>query len=428
MKRQGKKTLGGESSGAELRGGRILLVVGGGVAAYKSLELLRRLRERDASVRVILTRAAARFATPLSFAALGGIPAQEDLFDARAEAAEGGAMSHIDLARFGDLVIVAPATADLLARMAAGLASDLATAALLACDAPLLLAPAMNPHMWNHPATRRNLARLREDGALVVGPNEGDTACGETGMGRMAEVEEILHAAAALLAPDAGPLAGRRALVTSGPTLEAIDSLRFISNRSSGRQGHAIAAALARAGAEVLLVHGPCEQEVPAGVKGVAAESARDMLAACEAALPVDVAVMAAAVGDWRMRAPNGGKMRKDGSGKAVVLELVENPDILKTLSRRRRHRPALVVGFAAEEGSAQEICARARAKRKDKGCDWMAANAVAVMGREESRVQLITSDSGSGTRLAGAKAAIARELVRRIAEELPPLGAGART
>ena len=238
-------------------------------------------------------------------------------------------------------------------------------------------------------------------------------------MGRMAEVEEILHAAAMLLGPGAGPLAGRRALVTSGPTLEAIDSLRFISNRSSGRQGHAIAAELARAGAEVVLVHGPCGRDVPAGVRGIAVESAQDMLAACESVLPVDVAVMTAAVGDWRMRAPNGGKMRKDGSGGTIVLELVENPDILRTLSRRRRHRPSLVVGFAVEEGTPQQMRARARAKRKDKGCDWIAANAIEVMGREESRVQLITSDSGSGTRLAGAKSAIAGELVRRIAAEL---------
>ena len=409
---------------------RILLIVGGGIAAYKSLELTRRLSEHGAAVRVILTEAARRFATPLSFAALGGTPAPADWFDA--EAAEGSGMGHIDLARFADLIIVAPATADLMARMAAGMADDLATATLLARDAPVLLAPAMNPSMWNHPATRRNVARLRADGALLVGPNEGDTACGETGAGRMAEAEEILHAAQEALhaqkdaltpAPPKAALAGRRALVTSGPTLEAIDSLRFISNRSSGRQGHAIAAALARAGAEVLLVHGPCEIAPPAGVRGVAVESARDMLAACEAALPVDVAVMAAAVGDWHTQAVNGGKLRKDGSGKAIVLELAENPDILKTLSRRRRHRPSLVVGFAAEEGTPQQMRARARAKRKHKGCDWIAVNAIEVMGREESRVHLITSESGGGARLEGAKSAIAEQLAQRIAAALNSKG-----
>ena len=404
---------------------KILLIVGGGIAAYKSLELTRRLRQGDAAVRVILTEAATRFATPLSFAALGGTPAQADWFDADAESSEGSGMGHIDLARFADLVIVAPATADLMARMAAGMADDLATATLLARDAPVLLAPAMNPSMWNHPATRRNVARLRADGALLVGPNEGDTACGETGAGRMAEAEEILHAAQNALRarkqppPAKATLAGRRALVTSGPTLEAIDSLRFISNRSSGRQGHAIAAALARAGAEVLLVHGPCQQPLPAGVRGVAVESAKDMLAACEAALPVDVAVMAAAVGDWHTQAVNGGKLRKDGSGKAIVLELAENPDILKTLSRRRRHRPSLVVGFAAEDGTPQQMRARARAKRKHKGCDWIAVNAIEVMGREESRVHLITSESGAGARLEGAKTAIAEQLAQRIAAAL---------
>ena len=402
-----------------LRAARILLVVGGGVSAYKSLELTRRLKERGAEVRVILTAAATRFATPLSFAAVGAAPAQEDLFDAPADGGSAqNVMSHIDLARFGDMVIVAPATADLLARMATGLASDLATATLLASDKPLLLAPAMNPHMWNHPATRRNLARLQSDGALPVGPNQGDTACGEAGIGRMAEVEEILQAAADLLSGDM-LLAGLRALVTSGPTVEAIDALRFISNRASGRQGHAIAAELARAGAHVTLVHGPCARNVPPSVRGIAVQSAQDMLDACEAALPVDVAVMAAAVGDWR--ASNGGtsgKMRKDGTG-AMTLDLVETPDILKTLSRRKRKRPSLVLGFAVEEGTQREILARARAKRKRKGCDWIAANAIEAMGNEESRLWLLTSANDKGEEFSGAKTAIARALVRRIAEHM---------
>ena len=396
---------------------RILLVVGGGVAAYKSLELTRRFKEHGAQVRVILTEAARRFVTPLSFAALGGAPAQEDWFDT--DVCGESAMSHIDLARFGDVVIVAPATADLLARMATGLASDLATATLLASDRPLLLAPAMNPNMWNHAATRRNLSRLQSDGALLIGPNQGDTACGETGPGRMAEAEEIFQSVTALLAGDK-PLAGQRALVTSGPTVEAIDALRFISNRASGRQGHAIAAELARAGAQVTLVHGPCVQDVPAAVQGIAVQSAQDMLDACEAALPVDVAVMAAAVGDWCVsKGGKSGKMHKDGSGGSIVLELVENPDILKTLSRCKRRRPSLVVGFAAEEGTEQEICAGARAKRKDKGCDWIAANAIEAMGKEESRVWLLTSAGGAGEEFVGAKTAIARALVQRIADRL---------
>ena len=406
----------------ELRDKKILLIVGGGIAAYKSLELLRRLREQGASVQVILTAAGKKFVSPLSFSALGGAPAREDLFDAAAESgAETSAMGHIELARFCDVIIVAPATADLLARMATGLADDLATATLLASDAPLLLAPAMNPHMWSHPATRRNLERLQSDGASVVGPDEGDTACGEVGVGRMAEVAAIVQAAAALTTPSHKPLAGRKALVTAGPTIEAIDSLRFLSNRSSGRQGRAIAAALAQAGAQTLLVQGPCAQTTtPSGVRTIEVESAGDMLAACESALPVDIAVMTAAVGDWRASEIKSGKMRKDGSGAPILLELQENPDILEKVSRRERNRPRLVVGFAAESGTPEEILERARAKRQRKGCDWIAANSIDVMGKEETVLQLIASSNKSAEEIAGDKESVARELVERIATALP--------
>lgn len=431
MKGRSEKTTGTADPAVvnELQGKGILLVVGGGIAAYKSLELVRRLRERGSRVQVVVTAAAKQFIAPMSFSALAGNPVREELFDAGAESGlEAAGMGHIELARFGDLVIVAPATADLLARMAAGLANDLATASLLASNAPLLLAPAMNPHMWTHAATRRNLARLQTDGAMVVGPGKGETACGEEGIGRMAEVAEIVRAAGDILAAsDSGLLAGRRALVTSGPTFEAIDSLRYISNRSSGRQGHAIAAALKRAGAETLLIHGPCERVVPDGIASIAVESARDMLEACEAALPVDIAVMAAAVGDWRIADPGQGKIHKTASSKPIVLELVENPDILKNLSRNGSRRPSLVLGFAVENGTPEEILERARAKRKSKGCDWIAANAIEVMGKKDTRLQLITSDSVE--QIAGDKISVAALLVERISRHInksparPPSG-----
>lgn len=399
-----------------LSGKNILLIVGGGIAAYKSLELVRRLRESGAKVQTILTAGGREFVTPLSLATLSGAPVREDLWDASAESDSTG-MSHIELARFGDVVVVAPASANLIARMASGAADDLATATLLASDAPLLLAPAMNPNMWSHPATQRNLARLLGDGIELVGPNEGDTACGDIGVGRMAEVSEILRAAASLVMPVHRPLAGRRALVNAGPTFEAIDSLRYITNRSSGRQGHAIASALAQAGADTLLVRGPCEQPVPKGVETLDVESAMQMLDACTQALPVDVAVMTAAVGDWRMREVLDGKIRKSGNNAPRALELVENPDILAELSKRKDVRPGLVVGFAAESGNAQEILAHARTKRERKGCDWIVANSIDVMGSENTRLRLITSNDESFEEFTGDKRLVARRLVDRIAE-----------
>lgn len=407
---------------------RILLVVGGGIAAYKSLELLRRLREQGAQVRVVLTAGARRFITTLSFSALGGFPVREEFFDAGAESGSGATgMGHIELARYAELVIVAPATANLLARMAAGMADDLATASLLASGAPILLAPAMNPHMWAHNATRRNIARLQDDGAIVVGPGEGGSACGEEGIGRMAEVAEIFRAATSILTTQASaPLAGRRALVTSGPTFEAIDSLRFISNRSSGKQGHAIAAALARAGAETILVHGPCHRIVPPGVRTVAVESAREMLEACEADLPVDIAVMAAAVGDWRIADPVQGKLHKTAGSKSMVLEFVENPDILASLSQRKHRRPSLVLGFAVENGTREEAIERARGKRESKGCDWIAANAVEVMGKEDTCLHLITP--GSVEQIVGDKVDVANRLVECIVGYMKEINAGSPT
>lgn len=400
----------------QLSGKKILLIVGGGIAAYKSLELARRLRESGAEIRAILTAGGREFITPLSLTAISGFPAREKLFDPSTESDSTG-MSHIDLARFGDVIIIAPATANLIARMASGMADDLATATLLASDAPLLLAPAMNPSMWSHPATQRNLARLLSDGVELVGPNEGNTACGDIGVGRMAEVDEILRAAALITAPAHKPLAGRRALVSAGPTFEAIDSLRYISNRSSGRQGHAIASALAQAGADTILVRGPCEQTAPRDVEILNVESAAQMSDACAEALPVDVAVMTAAVGDWRMRESFEGKIRKRGNNAPITLELVENPDILAEISKRKDNRPELVVGFAAESGNAQDILARARAKRERKGCDWIVANSINVMGKTDTRLRLITSNDDCFEELVGDKRFVACQLVERIAE-----------
>jgi phosphopantothenoylcysteine decarboxylase/phosphopantothenate--cysteine ligase len=379
-----------------LDGKRILLIIAGGIAAYKSLDLIRRLKERGASVRCVLTAGGAQFVTPLSVAALSEDKVYQDLFSLTDE----NEMGHIRLSREADLVVVAPATADLMARMAAGMADDLATTVLLATDKPVLLAPAMNVMMWQHAATQRNLARLHADGILTVGPGAGDLACGETGSGRMSEPLEIVAAIeAALKAPArpaaTGPLAGRRALVTSGPTYEAIDPVRYIANRSSGKQGHAIAAALAMAGAETILVSGPTSQPDPPGVTTMHVESAAEMLAACEDALPADIAVCAAAVADWRVDTEAGQKMKKDGSGKPPQLTLVENPDILATLSGRKKDRPALVVGFAAET---EQVIAYAQAKRQRKGCDWIVANDVShehgVMGGDRNTIHLIVADS----------------------------------
>jgi phosphopantothenoylcysteine decarboxylase / phosphopantothenate---cysteine ligase len=391
---------------------RVVLVIGGGIAAYKSLDLIRRLRERGFGVRCILTAAAQHFVTPLAASALAGEPAFTDLFDPRSELDVG----HIRLARDCDLIIVAPATADLMAKMAGGHADDLATAVLLATDKPVLLAPAMNPHMWSHLATRRNLAQLTADGIALVGPNAGEMAeRGEAGVGRMAEPLEIAAAAAALLAPAARPLAGKRVLVTSGPTHEPIDPVRYIANRSSGKQGHAIARAAADAGAEVTLVSGPVNVPDPAGVRVVHAESARDMLAAVEAALPADIAIFAAAVADWRVAQASGQKLKK-GAGGVPKLALTENPDILSTVAHLKAGRPPLVIGFAAET---EHVVEHAKAKLKRKGCDWILANDVSaesgVMGGDVNRIHLVTA-RGVEEWPMQSKDEVARMLVARIA------------
>jgi len=370
-------------------GKRVLLIIGGGIAAYKCLELIRRLKEHGATVRAIMTRAAEEFVTPLSVSSLTGEIVYRSLFDLTQEAE----MGHIQLSRDADLLVVAPATADLMAKMASGQANDLATTALLATDKPVLIAPAMNVRMWEHAATQRNRATLAKDGIQFVGPNDGDMACGEFGPGRMAEPVEILHAIEAQLAgPEGRPLDGRKALVTSGPTHEPIDPVRYIANRSSGKQGHAIAAALAKLGADVTLVAGPCGQPDPAGVKTIHVESAREMLEACQAALPLDIGVFAAAVADWRVDQAGTQKMKKNGD-VPPSLALVENPDILKTISRHATARPALVVGFAAET---ENVLDYARAKLARKGCDWIVANdvspATGIMGGDRNTVHLISA------------------------------------
>ncbi len=402
---------------------RILLVIGGGIAAYKSLDLIRRLKERGASVRVIMTAAAQHFVTPLAAGALSHGQVFTELFDREAEHDIG----HIRLSREADLVIVAPATADLMAKMAHGLADDLASAVLLACDKPVLVAPAMNPLMWANPATTRNVAQLAADGVAFVGPNAGAMAeRGEDGPGRMAEPLEIVAAAERLVA-GAGPLKGRHVLVTSGPTHEPIDPVRYIANRSSGKQGHAIAAAAARAGAQVTLVSGPVNLPDPAGVAVRHVETAREMLAAVEAALPADAAIFAAAVADWRVAAEAGQKMKKDG--KALpALALTENPDILATVAQLANRRPRLVIGFAAET---ENVVAYAQAKRLRKGCDWILANDVSprsgidggVMGGDENLIHLI-AEEGVEHWPRASKAEVAERLIARIATTLGPLEA----
>jgi phosphopantothenoylcysteine decarboxylase/phosphopantothenate--cysteine ligase len=396
-----------------LAGKTILLIIGGGIAAYKSLELIRRLQERGARVVPVLTRAGAEFVTPLSVAALAGGKCHTELFDLTEEAK----MGHIQLSRAADLVVVAPATADLMAKLAAGLAPDLASTLLLATDKRTLLAPAMNVRMWQHPATQRNLARLRADGIAVVGPNEGDMACGEFGPGRMAEPLEIAAAISAALG--AGPLAGRHVLVTSGPTHEPIDPVRYIANRSSGAQGSALAAALADLGARVTFVTGPASVPPPAGVEVVRVETAREMLAAVEAALPADAAIFAAAVADWRVANATGRKMKKDGTGQPPKLDLVENPDVLARISQLAEGRPALVVGFAAETDNVLE---HASAKRARKGCDWIVANdvsaATGIMGGAENAVTVIDAE-GSESWPRMSKTEVARRLAARIAAAL---------
>ncbi|HEX3484090.1 MAG TPA: bifunctional phosphopantothenoylcysteine decarboxylase/phosphopantothenate--cysteine ligase CoaBC [Micropepsaceae bacterium] len=393
-----------------LSGKRVLLIIGGGIAAYKSLELIRRLRERNAGVKAILTSAGSEFVTPLSVSSLTGEPVYRDLFDLTAEAE----MGHIALSRSADLVVVAPATADLLAKLATGLAPDLASTALLATDKPVLIAPAMNVRMWEHPATRRNLAALQADGIHIVGPNEGDMACGEFGMGRMAEPHEILAAIEKLLNPDTR-LAGYKALVTAGPTHEPIDPVRYIANRSSGKQGYAIAAALADAGAQTVLVSGPVAIAPPPRVKLVKVQTAREMLAACESELPADIAICAAAVADWRAEAPAAAKLKKRNT--APSLSLVENPDILASLGSRASMRPKLVVGFAAET---DELIANAAAKRTAKSADWIVANDVSgtVMGGDRNTVHLLTA-GGAEAWPELPKSEVAGRLVDRIASSV---------
>ena len=397
-----------------LAGKRILLVIAGGIAAYKCLELIRRLRERGACVRCILTAAGREFVTPLSLAALSEDKVYTELFSLTDESE----MGHIRLSREADLVVVAPATADLLARMAAGIADDLATTALLATDKPVLAAPAMNVRMWQHPATQANLRTLLGRGLATVGPNDGDMACGEWGPGRMAEPEEILAAIEAHFTRRSR-LKGRRALVTSGPTREAIDPVRYISNRSSGRQGHAIAEALALFGAATTLVSGPTTLADPPGVTVVAIETAVEMLAACEAALPVDVAVCVAAVGDWRVAQPSLQKLKKVAGAPAPSFQLSENPDILATLSRSLERRPRLVIGFAAET---TRVVENAMAKRDRKGCDWIIANDVSpsagTFGGHGNTVHLI-SPEGVEDWPPMSKRAVAERLAMRIADEL---------
>jgi phosphopantothenoylcysteine decarboxylase/phosphopantothenate--cysteine ligase len=392
---------------------RILLIVGGGIAAYKALELVRLARKAGVAVRPVLTKAGAEFITPLSLSALAEDKVYSELFSLTDEAE----MGHIELSRSADLVVVAPATSDLMAKAAAGLAGDLASTTLLATDKPVLMAPAMNVRMWEHPATRRNLDKLKADGVLFVGPDEGPMACGEYGEGRMAEPPAILEAIMQALAGRAArPLAGRRALVTAGPTAEPIDPVRVITNRSSGKQGFAIARALADLGAEVTLVAGPVAQPTPPGVARVNVETAREMLAACEAALPADVAVFVAAVADWRPERANGRKIKKGETGPTPIA-LVENPDILATIARGAP-RPGLVVGFAAETN---DLESHARAKLDKKGCDWIVANDVSLagtMGGDENAVAIVSRDGVERwPRLS--KGEVARKLAMRIAEEL---------
>ncbi|EDP62005.1 phosphopantothenoylcysteine synthase/decarboxylase [alpha proteobacterium BAL199] len=395
-----------------LDGKRILLIVGGGIAAYKALDLVRRLRERGAAVRGVLTAAGKQFVTPLSLSSLTEDKVYEELFSLTDEAE----MGHIQLSRSADLIVVAPATADLMAKMAHGLCNDLASTLLLATDTDVLIAPAMNVRMWDHPATRANLATLTSRGVRVVGPNDGPMACGEFGYGRMAEPLEIVAAADTYFSSIDGPLKGRRALVTSGPTHEPIDPVRYIANRSSGKQGHAIAAALARLGADTTLVTGPTRELDPAGVTVVRIETARQMLDSCLAALPADIAVCAAAVADWRVATEAGQKLKKDGGG-LPTLSLAENPDILATLSRREADRPALVVGFAAET---EKVIEHATAKRARKGCDWIVANdvspATGTFGGDANTVHLI-SDGPVEDWPRATKAEVGDRLAARIAE-----------
>lgn len=393
---------------------RILLVVTGGIAAYKTPELVRRLRERSFDVRCILTKAAREFVTPLALSAVSNDKVYEDLFDLDDESE----MGHIQLSRSADLILVAPATADIMAKAANGLANDLASTTLLATDTPVMMAPAMNVRMWDHPATQQNVKTLTDRGVTMVGPLEGEMACGEYGMGRMSDVPELVEAVCAHFQPT-GPLVGKKALVTSGPTHEPIDPVRYIANRSSGKQGHAIAAELAKLGAEVTLVSGPTRQPDPKGVRVVPIESARDMLAACEAALPCDIAVFAAAVADWRVDMEADQKLKKDGTGKIPDLQLTENPDILATISQHKSQRPDLVIGFAAET---EHVIDHATQKRARKQCDWILANdvspATGTFGGDNNTIHLITQDQCEDWPTS-TKADVAQRLAAKIADHL---------
>lgn len=391
---------------------RILLIIGGGIAAYKTPDLIRRLRERGASVTPALTRAATGFVAPLSVAAVAGQKVHTDLFDLTDEAE----MGHIQLSRSADLVIVAPATADLMAKMAGGLANDLASTLLMATDTPVMIAPAMNVRMWDHPATQRNLETLKADGIVLIGPNEGDMACGEYGPGRMSEPLEIVAAAEAQLVD--GPLKGKKIIVTSGPTQEPIDPVRYISNRSSGAQGTAIARALTALGADVVFVTGPADVAPPLGVQVIKIETAQQMLEAVQSALPADGAVFAAAVADWRVAQVAGSKMKKKND-ELPMLSFAENPDILATVSQMTDGRPELVVGFAAETDN---VIAHATAKRQRKGCDWIVANDVSpetgTFGGAENTVHIL-SENGVEDWPKMSKDQVAKRLAQRISDAL---------
>ena len=412
----GKTTAPRRATSAPSGSKRVLLIIGGGIAAYKSLDLIRRLKERGLAVRCILTKAAEHFVTPLSAGAIVGERVFTDLFDASSEFDVG----HIRLARETDLIVVAPTTADLMAKMAGGHADDLATAVLLAAGTKILLAPAMNPHMWANKATQRSLAQLVADGAALVGPNEGEMAeKGERGLGRMAEPLEIAAAVENLLGGGTQPLKGKRVLVTSGPTHEPIDPVRYIANRSSGKQGHAIAAAAAAAGAEVTLVSGPVNLPDPPGVSVMHVESARDMLKAVESALPADIAIFAAAVADWRVGNAGEQKIKKKPGQATPELSLTENPDILSTIAHCKTQRPALVIGFAAET---ENVAANAKEKLARKGCDWILANDVSpqtgIMGGDRNTIQLVTA-KGIEPWPPQSKENVAAMLIARVAEEL---------
>ncbi len=394
-----------------MAGKSVLLIIGGGIAAYKSLELVRRLAERGIRSRAILTAAGAEFVTPLSVSALTGEKIYSDLFSLTDEAE----MGHIQLSRSADLVVVAPATADLMAKMANGLANDLASTTLLATDKKVLMAPAMNVRMWQSPSVRRNRAILEKDGVLFVGPNEGEMACGEFGPGRMAEPHEIVAAIEQALGAN-GPLKGVTALVTAGPTREPVDPVRFLANHSSGKQGYAIAEALVAAGADTTLISGPVGLQPPQGVKLKRVTTAQEMLAACEAALPADVLVMAAAVSDWRPDIAANSKIKKSADRVVPLIKLVENPDILATLAQGPR-RPRLVIGFAAET---DDVVQNAVAKRTRKGADWIIANDVSgnVMGGDRNRIHLV-SEEGIEDWPEMTKTEVGTRLAVRIAEKL---------